>query len=126
MCRTGGHDPDDRAHRRVNFHTVNKAYDQLRAEGLLRLNRRSGAVIVRDSGSGPPLDGVAEAWSTRRALPAIAVTLATVVVGVARYPALRDQIATRRVGGDPVRPGPPGGLLAAAPILTACLMLVTT
>jgi DNA-binding transcriptional regulator YhcF (GntR family) len=44
---------------------VNKAYDQLRAEGLLRLNRRFGAVIVRDPGSGPPLDGMAETWSTR-------------------------------------------------------------
>lgn len=49
----------------INFHTVNKAYDQLRAEGLLRLNRRSGAVIVRDPGSGPPQDGVAEVWSGR-------------------------------------------------------------
>jgi uncharacterized membrane protein len=36
------------------------------------------------------------------ALPAIAVTLATVVVGVARYPALPEQIATRQIGAaDP-------------------------
>jgi len=28
----------------INFHTVNKAYDMLRREGLVRLNRKSGAV----------------------------------------------------------------------------------
>jgi GntR family transcriptional regulator len=49
----------------INFHTVNKAYDVLRAERLLQLNRRSGAVILRDPSSGPPAAGVAEAWSTR-------------------------------------------------------------
>jgi DNA-binding transcriptional regulator YhcF (GntR family) len=49
----------------INFHTVNKAYDVLRAERLLQLNRRSGAVILRDPSSGPPADGVAKAWETR-------------------------------------------------------------
>ncbi len=29
----------------INFHTVNKAYDLLRQEGLIRLNRKSGAVV---------------------------------------------------------------------------------
>ncbi|HVV11791.1 GntR family transcriptional regulator [Amycolatopsis sp.] len=29
----------------INFHTVNKAYDLLRREGLLLINRKSGAVI---------------------------------------------------------------------------------
>ncbi len=32
----------------INMHTVNKAYACLRAEGLLRLDRRSGAVIAVD------------------------------------------------------------------------------
>ncbi|MCI4660074.1 GntR family transcriptional regulator [Cryobacterium zhongshanensis] len=30
----------------INFHTVNKAYDLLRKEGLIRLNRKSGAVVT--------------------------------------------------------------------------------
>jgi len=30
----------------INFHTVNKAYDLLRQEGLIRLNRKTGAVVV--------------------------------------------------------------------------------
>lgn len=38
----------------INFHTVNKAYDQLRQEGLLRIGRRAGAVIQRDASSGSP------------------------------------------------------------------------
>ncbi len=32
----------------VNFHTVNKAYDLLRQEGLIRLNRKTGAVVTPD------------------------------------------------------------------------------
>ncbi|RKR29853.1 GntR family transcriptional regulator [Arthrobacter oryzae] len=31
----------------INFHTVNKAYDLLRQEGLIRLNRKSGAVVTQ-------------------------------------------------------------------------------
>ncbi|HJP80678.1 MAG TPA: GntR family transcriptional regulator [Pseudonocardiaceae bacterium] len=30
----------------INFHTVNKAYDQLRQQGLIRLNRKTGAVVI--------------------------------------------------------------------------------
>ena len=30
----------------VNFHTVNKAYDLLRQEGLIRLSRGTGAVVT--------------------------------------------------------------------------------
>lgn len=30
----------------INFHTVNKAYDLLRQEGLIRLSRRTGAVVT--------------------------------------------------------------------------------
>jgi DNA-binding transcriptional regulator YhcF (GntR family) len=49
----------------VNFHTVNKGYDLLRQQGLLRLNRKSGAVVARDPGSGGPEAGFVDSWSTR-------------------------------------------------------------
>jgi len=49
----------------VNFHTVNKGYDLLRKEGLLRLGRKSGAVVRRDAGSGPPEPGWAQDWTGR-------------------------------------------------------------
>ena len=49
----------------VNFHTVNKAYDLLRQEGLLRLGRKSGAVVRRDASSGPPDPGWAGDWTGR-------------------------------------------------------------
>jgi GntR family transcriptional regulator len=49
----------------VNFHTVNKGYDLLRQEGLLRLGRKSGAVVRRDAGSGPPDPGWAQEWTGR-------------------------------------------------------------
>jgi DNA-binding transcriptional regulator YhcF (GntR family) len=49
----------------VNFHTVNKSYDLLRREGLLRLNRKSGAVVQRDAGSGPPSPDWTGDWTVR-------------------------------------------------------------
>jgi len=49
----------------INFHTVNKAYDQLRQEGMLRIGRKAGAVIERDASSGPPRPGWEEDWSKR-------------------------------------------------------------
>jgi GntR family transcriptional regulator len=49
----------------VNFHTVNKGYDLLRQEGLLRLGRKSGAVVQRDASSGPPVPGWEEDWAGR-------------------------------------------------------------
>jgi GntR family transcriptional regulator len=49
----------------VNFHTVNKSYDLLRREGLLRLSRKSGAVVQRDAGSGPPSQDWAQDWAAR-------------------------------------------------------------
>ena len=49
----------------VNFHTVNKSYDLLRQEGLLRLSRKSGAVVRRDAASGPPDLGWAQEWAGR-------------------------------------------------------------
>jgi len=51
----------------VNFHTVNKGYDLLRQEGLLRLSRKSGAVVQRDARSGPPRPGWAQDWAARLA-----------------------------------------------------------
>jgi GntR family transcriptional regulator len=44
---------------------VNKGYDLLRQEGLLRLGRKSGAVVRRDAGSGPPDPGWARDWTGR-------------------------------------------------------------
>ena len=35
----------------INMHTVNKAYDLLRQEGLIRLGRRTGAVVSWDAAS---------------------------------------------------------------------------
>jgi DNA-binding transcriptional regulator YhcF (GntR family) len=49
----------------INFHTVNKGYDTLRAEHLLRLNRKSGAVVQRDPTSGPPDGDYVDSWSQR-------------------------------------------------------------
>ncbi|MFF4774183.1 GntR family transcriptional regulator [Microtetraspora fusca] len=49
----------------INFHTVNKAYDLLRQEGVIRINRKSGAVIRRDPRSGPPEPGFADGWEDR-------------------------------------------------------------
>jgi GntR family transcriptional regulator len=49
----------------VNFHTVNKSYDILRQEGLVRINRKFGAVIHRDAGSGPPDAGYRQEWMSR-------------------------------------------------------------
>ncbi|GAA2888758.1 GntR family transcriptional regulator [Nonomuraea rubra] len=49
----------------INFHTVNKAYDLLRQQGIIRINRKSGAVVRRDPGSGPPQPGYADDWQAR-------------------------------------------------------------
>ncbi|MFP3578901.1 MULTISPECIES: GntR family transcriptional regulator [unclassified Arthrobacter] len=46
----------------INFHTVNKAYDLLRREGLIRLNRKTGAVVtVPDPHPSFPADWAARA-----------------------------------------------------------------
>ena len=59
----------------INFHTVSKAYDLLRQEGVIRINRKSGAVVRRDHGSGPPDPAFAREWQTRlRTLLAEAAT----------------------------------------------------
>ncbi|MFI7611449.1 GntR family transcriptional regulator [Nonomuraea terrae] len=49
----------------INFHTVNKAYDLLRRQGVIRINRKSGAVVRRDAGSGPPEAGFTDEWQAR-------------------------------------------------------------
>jgi GntR family transcriptional regulator len=49
----------------INFHTVNKGYDALRAERLLRLTRKSGAVVQRDPGTDPPEPGYPDDWASR-------------------------------------------------------------
>jgi DNA-binding transcriptional regulator YhcF (GntR family) len=49
----------------INFHTVNKSYDLLRQEGLLRIGRKSGAVVQRDAASGPPAPGWEREWAGR-------------------------------------------------------------
>lgn len=60
----------------INFHTVNKAYDLLRTQGVIRVNRKSGAVVRRDAGSGPAEPGFADEWQARlRTLLAEAVVL---------------------------------------------------
>jgi DNA-binding transcriptional regulator YhcF (GntR family) len=37
----------------INFHTVIKAYDLLRQQGLIRLNRKSGAVVTATAAAPP-------------------------------------------------------------------------
>jgi DNA-binding transcriptional regulator YhcF (GntR family) len=49
----------------INMHTVNKAYDLLRQEGLVRLGRRTGAVVSRDASSGLPAADVVDGWEAR-------------------------------------------------------------
>ena len=46
----------------INFHTVNKGYDLLRQEGLLRIGRKAGAVVQRDATSGPPSGPPSLGW----------------------------------------------------------------
>lgn len=49
----------------INFHTVNKAYDLLRQQAVIRVNRKSGAVVRRDARSGPPEPGFVDDWTQR-------------------------------------------------------------
>lgn len=49
----------------INFHTVNKGYDLLRQQRLLRINRKSGAVVLRDGNSGPPAPEFVAEWTGR-------------------------------------------------------------
>lgn len=49
----------------INFQTVNKAYELLRQERLIRLNRKSGAVVTRDRQSGDAPDNFVAGWTGR-------------------------------------------------------------
>lgn len=49
----------------INMHTVNKAYDLLRQEGLIRLGRRTGAVVARGPGDGPASADDTGDWERR-------------------------------------------------------------
>jgi GntR family transcriptional regulator len=49
----------------INMHTVNKAYDQLRREGLIRLGRRTGAVVARGPGGEPASADDVQDWERR-------------------------------------------------------------
>ncbi|MEV0159637.1 DNA-binding transcriptional regulator YhcF (GntR family) [Nonomuraea fuscirosea] len=49
----------------INFHTVNKAYDLLRQQGVIRINRKSGAVVRRDADTGPPETPFVDDWEER-------------------------------------------------------------
>ncbi|MEO5316806.1 GntR family transcriptional regulator [Pseudarthrobacter sp. CC12] len=59
----------------INFHTVNKAYDLLRQEGLIRLSRGTGAVVTAPATDQLPADWTARATTllaeaVARGLPA--------------------------------------------------------
>lgn len=45
----------------INFHTANKAYELLRQEGLIRLNRKTGAVVTTATADA----AVRAAWTAR-------------------------------------------------------------
>ena len=45
----------------INFHTVNKAYDLLRQQGFVRLNRKTGAVV----GATPSDEAFVADWTAR-------------------------------------------------------------
>ncbi|GAA2395703.1 GntR family transcriptional regulator [Nonomuraea africana] len=69
----------------INFHTVNKAYDLLRQQGVIRINRKSGAVVRRDAATGPPEAPFIDDWEER-----MRVLLAEATVhGMDRQDALR-------------------------------------
>jgi DNA-binding transcriptional regulator YhcF (GntR family) len=81
----------------VNFHTVNKAYDLLRQQGVIRINRKSGAVVRRDAGSGPPEAPFTEDWEER-----MRVLLAEATVhGMDRQDVLRRCAAMLDGFGEP-------------------------
>jgi len=49
----------------INFHTVNKAYDVLRRQGLVRVQRKTGATVTKDPDSGPPDEAFTDDWTAR-------------------------------------------------------------
>jgi len=90
----------------VNFHTVNKSYEQLKREGLVQLNRRSGAVVRRDPRSGPADPAVLAGWR-ERARTLLAEAMAQGVDPqslVAECQALIDGLAGPDPSAEPRRP----------------------
>lgn len=49
----------------INFHTVTKAYDLLRREGVIRINRKSGAVVQKHPGIEPADEAFVHEWRER-------------------------------------------------------------
>jgi GntR family transcriptional regulator len=89
----------------VNFHTVNKGYDQLRQEGLLRIGRKAGAVVQRDADSGPPRPGWEQDWAARlRNLLAEAAVQGLPAAGIiAHCQAALADFVFRAASGEPGR-----------------------
>ncbi|HLK01794.1 MAG TPA: hypothetical protein VKU39_18080 [Streptosporangiaceae bacterium] len=69
----------------INFHTVNKACELLRREGLL-IGRKVGAVVQRDAAGGPPRPGRERDWAGRlRTLLAEAAAQGLSANGIVRH-----------------------------------------
>lgn len=49
----------------INPATVAKAYDQLKAEGLVYANRKAGSVVTADPATTAPPPGFVEDWTSR-------------------------------------------------------------
>jgi DNA-binding transcriptional regulator YhcF (GntR family) len=83
----------------INFHTVNKAYDLLRQQGLIQLNRKTGAVITAPA---PDTPFPAE-WTARaRTLLAEAVARGVPADEVLRScQAVLDSFGTKQPGDLP-------------------------
>lgn len=83
----------------INFHTVNKAYDLLRQQGLIQLNRKTGAVITAPAPD-PPFPAE---WTARaRTLLAEAVARGVPADEVLRScQAVLDSFGTKQPGDLP-------------------------
>jgi DNA-binding transcriptional regulator YhcF (GntR family) len=92
----------------VNFHTVHKSYDMLRQAGLVRINRKSGAVVQRDAGGAPPDAGYVADWTAR---------LRTLLAEAAAQGIPRHQIIEHCAAATDsfAFPTPPGATPGAAP-----------
>jgi GntR family transcriptional regulator len=90
----------------INVHTMNKAYDLLRRQGLLRIGRKAGAVVQRDAAGGPPRSGREQDWVGRlRTLLAEAAAQGLPADGIIRH----CQAAVARFASQPGRPTPLAG-----------------
>jgi DNA-binding transcriptional regulator YhcF (GntR family) len=92
----------------INFHTVNKTYSLLRQEGLIRLTRKQGAVVQRDSTSGPPATSFAESWDAR-ARTLLAEAFAQGLTGQEILATCQAILAEFERGADSSAAGPEGG-----------------